>query len=44
MYKARASLLALGRTDEAWAMGGRLLEEHPASPEAALLEAETKDE
>jgi TolA-binding protein len=40
MYKARASLLALGRTDEARAMGGRLLEEHPASAEAALLAAE----
>ncbi len=40
MYKARSSLLALGRTDEAWAMGGRLLAEHADSPEAALLAVE----
>ncbi|MCP4572034.1 MAG: tetratricopeptide repeat protein [bacterium] len=40
LFKARRSLLALNRTDEAWAMGGRLLREYPESHEAALLGAE----
>lgn len=38
MYKSRTSLLALGRTDEAWAMGGELLARYPNSTEAALLQ------
>ena len=41
LYKGRACLLELGRTEEAWAMGGRLLDEHPQAPEAALLKEET---
>ena len=41
LYKGRACLLALGRPREAWEMGGRLLDEHPQAPEAALLREET---
>lgn len=44
MYKARACLLALDRENEAWAMGGRLLDEHPQSSEAELLKEETKQD
>lgn len=43
LYKGRASLLALGRPQEAWEMGGRLLEEHSDAPEAALLREETAE-
>ncbi len=43
MYKARACLLALGRKDEAWDLGGRLLQEYPQSDEAAQLKLERGD-
>jgi len=43
MYKARACLLALGRKEEAWDLGGRLLGEYPQSDEAAQLELERGD-
>jgi TolA-binding protein len=42
LYKGRACLLNLGRKDEAWAMGGTLVEKYPDSAEAALLQAETE--
>ncbi len=41
LYKGRACLLELGQAQAAWDMGGRLLEEHPQSSEAALLREET---
>ncbi|MCB1185072.1 hypothetical protein KDM41_16730 [bacterium] len=37
LYKGRACLMALGRTNEAWEWGGRLLSQFPESDEAALL-------
>ncbi|MFO7610078.1 MAG: tetratricopeptide repeat protein [Candidatus Krumholzibacteriia bacterium] len=43
LAKARACLLALGRKDEAWSMGTRLLEEYPQSDEAAQLRLERGD-
>lgn len=43
MAKARMCLLELGRTDEAWTMGSRLLAEHPRSDEAAQLREERGD-
>ena len=43
MFKARACLLALGRKDEAWDLGGRLLQEYPQSDEAAQLKLERGD-
>jgi TolA-binding protein len=44
LYKGRSSLLALGRSEEAWELGGRLLEQHSDSPEAALLSNEMAGE
>lgn len=44
LYKGRSCLLALGRKDEAWEMGGTLLQDHPDAPEAALLREETGGE
>jgi len=41
MYKGRACLLQLDRTEEAWTMGGQLLDQFPQSSEAALLREET---
>lgn len=41
LYKGRACLLELGRQEEAWTMGGQLLENYPQSPEAALLREES---
>ncbi|RKZ17991.1 hypothetical protein DRQ50_04410 [bacterium] len=41
LYKGRACLLHLGRPQDAWEMGGRLLDEYPLAPEAALLREET---
>ncbi len=38
LYKGRSCLLALGRNNEAWEWGGRLVAEHPNSDEAALLD------
>jgi tol-pal system protein YbgF len=40
LYKGRACLLELGRTEQAWELGGRLLQDHPSSAEAALLKEE----
>jgi len=40
LYKSRACLLALGRQEDAWEMGGRLLTEYPHAPETALLREE----
>ncbi len=37
LFKGRASLLALGRSNEAWEWGGKLLTQFPDSAEAALL-------
>jgi TolA-binding protein len=44
MYKSRACLLNLGRQDDAWTMGGTLMEKYPDSNEAALLKAESGGE
>ncbi len=44
LYKARACLLNLGRKEEAWDMGGTLVEKYPDSAEAALLQADTGGE
>jgi len=41
LLKGRSCLLELGRTDEAWAMGGDLMTRFPESSEAALLKEET---
>ena len=43
LYKGRRSLLALGQSQDAWDMGGRLLAQFPDSEEAALLKEETDD-
>jgi len=43
LYKARGCLLDLGRQQEAWDYGGRLLEEYPQSDEAAQLRLERGD-
>ncbi len=40
MLKSRSSLLELGRSPEAWQMGGDLIARFPDSSEAALLKAE----
>ncbi len=37
LYKGRTCLLALGRNNEAWEWGGKLLAQFPDSAEAALL-------
>ena len=42
LFKGRSSLLALGRSNEAWEWGGKLLTQFPDSAEAALLN-ETED-
>lgn len=42
LYKGRACLLALDRSQEAWAMGGALLKDYPQSSEAALLREENE--
>ena len=44
MYKSRSCLLNLGRQDEAWTVGGALMERYPESNEAALLKAESGGE
>lgn len=44
LYKGRACLLELGRRNEAWEMGGKLLENYPRSAEAELLKEETATE
>ncbi len=44
MYKARACFLELGQKNEAWSMGGQLLEKYPLSSEAALLREETSQD
>jgi tol-pal system protein YbgF len=44
MYKARACLLALDRKDEAWAIGGDLMDRYPDSSEAELLREETSQQ
>jgi len=44
LFKGRACLIALGRMDEARAMGDRLLKEHPDSAEAELLQADIERE
>ena len=44
MFKARSCLLELNRKNEAWTMGGDLLENFPDSSEAALLREETSPE
>jgi len=44
LYKARSCLLNLGRQDEAWTMGGTLIDRYPDSAEAALLQADTGGE
>lgn len=44
MYKSRSCLLNLGRQDEAWTVGGALMERYPDSNEAALLKAESGGE
>lgn len=41
LYKGRACLIELGRSNEAWDLGGQLLERYPESAEAALLKEET---
>lgn len=41
MYKGRTCLMELDREEEAWDMGGRLLELYPNSSEAALLREDT---
>ena len=43
MAKARSCLLELGRKEEAWTMGSRLLSEYPRSDEAAQLNLERGD-
>jgi len=42
LYKGRSCLLALGRQNDAWEWGGRLITNFPDSPEAALLAAATE--
>jgi TolA-binding protein len=44
LFKGRASLVSLGRMDEARAMGEILLTEHPDSAEAELLQADIEQE
>ncbi len=44
MYKSRSCLLNLGRQEEAWTVGGALVENYPDSNEAALLKAESGGE
>jgi tol-pal system protein YbgF len=43
LFKARTCLLELGRKEDAWAIGGKLLENYPNSSEAALLREESKE-
>ncbi len=43
LYKGRTCLLRLDRKDEAWELGGRLLQDYPNSAEAALLREETAE-
>ena len=41
LLKGRSCLLELDRSEEAWQMGGELIERYPDSTEAALLKEET---
>lgn len=44
LFKGRASLVSLGRMDEARVMGEKLMTEHPDSAEAELLQADIEQE